>query len=84
MDLHISGKQQQQQCYTVPECSIDDENCDSSSTNSDCDGMTLPANLLLPTTIGAFHTNDGRPPQLGYFVPLSTYYSKPQPEWNVM
>ncbi len=80
MDLHIGGKQH---CYTVPECSIDDENCDSSSTSSDCD-ETAPATLLLPSTIGAFHTNDGRPPQLGYFVPLSMYYSKPECDWNSM
>lgn len=80
MDLHNGGKKH---CYTVPECSIDDENCESSSSSSDCDGKA-PDTLLLPTTIGAFHTNDGRPPQLGYFVPLSMYYSKAQPDWNTM
>lgn len=76
MDSHIVGGKQQ--CYTVPECSIDDENYDSSSSssNSDCD---IPPPII-PSTIGAFHTNDGRPPQLGYFVPLSMYYLSPQAE----
>lgn len=79
MDLHIGGKQH---CYTVPECSIDDENYDSSSSNSDSDTMTPTS--LIPSTIGAFHTNDGRPPQLGYFVPLSMYYLSPQTERKTM
>lgn len=77
MDMHIGGKQH---CYTVPECSIDDENCDSSSTSSDCE-ITAPTTLL-PTTIGQFHTNDGLPPQLGYFVPISMYYLNPQIDWK--
>lgn len=79
MDLHIGGKHN---CYTVPECSIDDEYCDSSSTASDRDQTPVP--FVLPSTIGAFHTTDGRPPQLGYFVPLSMFYDKPTSQWNKM
>ncbi|KAJ6638038.1 hypothetical protein Bhyg_10771 [Pseudolycoriella hygida] len=73
MDLYLGGKQH---CYTVAECSIDDENCDSSTTtSSDCNEQP---HTLMPSTIGAILTNDGRPSQLGYFVPLPMFYLKPK------